>query len=138
MAFNYTPGSTADADRVRLNLGDTDENRNLFDDAEIGDLLSQESDSVDGAVALGAEILALRFARDFDFTADGSSFKKSTVSKAYSDLALKHRALARGTGVIVALRADGYSDDIKSDEVDNGHQRTHHGHHEHHHGIHHH
>jgi hypothetical protein len=121
MAFTYVSGSTTDATRVRFNLGDTDENRSLFDDAEIGDLLAQESDSVDGAVALGAEILALRYARDFDFTADGSSFKKGSVSKMYSDLAVKHRALARGTGVIVALRVDGYSDDITADAVDNAH-----------------
>ena len=37
MAFSYTEGSTADRDRVRLEIGDTDSDRVLFQDAELDD-----------------------------------------------------------------------------------------------------
>ncbi len=117
MAFSYTSGSTANADRVRFEIGDTDINRALFDDAEIADLLVQESDNVLASAAHGCEILAVRFARDFDFTADGSSFKKSTVSGMYAKRARSLRGRG-GTTVIVPRRIDGYSDDINSDAVD--------------------
>ena len=42
MAFTYTAGSTADRDRVRLEIGDTDADRVLFQDAELDDFLAQE------------------------------------------------------------------------------------------------
>ena len=74
MAFTYTKGSTANRDRVRLEIGDTDEDRALFEDAELDDLLVQEG-SVLLAAAHACEALAVRFARDFDFTADGASFR---------------------------------------------------------------
>ena len=35
MAFSYTAGSTADRDRVRLEIGDTDEERILFQDLSL-------------------------------------------------------------------------------------------------------
>ena len=49
MAFSYTAGSTADRDRVRLEICDTDEERVLFQDSELDDFLSQEGDNVMGA-----------------------------------------------------------------------------------------
>ena len=116
MAFTYTPGATADADRVRFELGDTNSSRALFDDAEIADLLAQESDNVLAAAAHGCEILAVRFARDYDFSADGSSFKKGSVSGMYAKRARSLRS--RGpTTVIAPRRVDGYSQTIDSDEV---------------------
>ena len=39
MAFSYTEGSSADRDRVRLEIGDTDSGRALFQDAELDDFL---------------------------------------------------------------------------------------------------
>jgi hypothetical protein len=48
MAFSYTAGSTADRDRVRLELGDTDSDRALFQDAELDDFLTQEGNSILG------------------------------------------------------------------------------------------
>jgi hypothetical protein len=43
MAFSYTAGSTADRDRVRLEIGDTDEDRILFQDAELDDFLAKKA-----------------------------------------------------------------------------------------------
>ena len=116
MGFTYTKGGTGDKDRTRLQIQDVFEDRPLFDDAEIEDFLAIEG-GVNGAVALAAETLVARFSRDFDFTADGSSFRKSTVVMNYERLARRFRAKDRGVAVRVPTRVDGYSSDIDSDEV---------------------
>lgn len=116
MAFSYTKGSTAIRDRVRLELGDTDESRVLFEDAELDDLIVQET-NVYPTAARACEILAVRFARDFDFTADGANFRKSSISMAYQKLANRLRARGRGTAVVMPQRVDGYSQITPSDDV---------------------
>ncbi len=116
MACSYTPGSTAVSDRVRLNIGDTDENQALFDDAELDDIIVQET-SENASTARCAEILALRFARQYDFMADGSSFFRAQKSKMYRALGKEFRAKSDGSVVIQPVRQDGYSDDIASNEV---------------------
>ena len=117
MAFSYTQGSTADRDRVRLEIGDTDSSRALFQDAELDDFLTQEGDSVMGSAARACEVLAVRFARDYSFSADGGSFQKNQVTMVYQKLARRLRNRARGTTVIVPRRKDGYSVYTDSDEV---------------------
>lgn len=116
MAFTYTAGSTTDRNRVRLEIGDTEINRALFQDAEIDDLITQET-TVLGASAKACEILAVRFARDFDFSADGASFDKAKVSEQYAKMGRRLRARARGSSIIPAQRIDGYSTTTGSDEV---------------------
>ena len=68
MAFSYTAGSTADRDRVRLEIGDTDEERVLFQDSELDDFLSQEGDNVMAASARACEVLAVKFADSDEVT----------------------------------------------------------------------
>ena len=114
MAFTYTEGSTTTLDRLRLEIGDTDSTRALFSDAELNDIIAVET-SVLPSAARACEILAVRFARDYDFTADGSTFRKGGISKMYSDMAHRLRARARGTTVVQARRKDAYSDDVNSD-----------------------
>jgi hypothetical protein len=116
VAFTYTAGSTADRDRLRFEIGDTDIDRALFDNEELDDLLVQDT-AVLAAAAHACEILAVRFSRDFDFTADGHTFRKSTIATMYAKMAARLRARALGTSVVVPRRIDGYSDDIDSDEV---------------------
>ena len=116
MSFSYTAGSTATLDRVRLEIGDTDEDRALFQDAELDDIIVVETDVLPSA-ARACEILATRYAREVDFSADGSSFSKSQASRAYLELAKRLRARARGTSTVQAKRKDAYSDDIKSHET---------------------
>jgi len=117
MAFTYTAGSTADRDRIRLEIGDTDSDRVLFEDAELDDFLTQEGDSVMGSAARACEVLAVRFARDFTFSADGGSFQKSNVTQMYQKLARRLRNRARGATVVMPRRKDGYSVYTDSDEV---------------------
>ena len=117
MAFTYTPGSSADRDRVRLEIGDTDSDRTLFQDAEIDDFLSQEGDSALKASARACETLAVRFARDFSFTADGASFQKGNITQMYMNQAKRLRRKAQGSTTVMPRRKDGYSVYTDSDEV---------------------
>ena len=117
MAFSYTAGSTADRDRVRLEIGDTDEDRILFQDAELDDFLAQEGNSILGSAARACETLATRFARDFTFTADGASFQKGNITQMYMNQAKRLRRQARATTTGMPRRVDGYSVYTDSDEV---------------------
>ena len=117
MAFSYTAGSTADRDRVRLEIGDTDEGRILFQDAELDDFLAQEGNSLLGASARACETLAVKFARDFTFSADGASFQKGSVTQMFMAQAKRLRRQARATTTVMPRRVDGYSVYMDSDEV---------------------
>ena len=117
MAFSYTAGSSADRDRVRLEIGDTDEERVLFQDAELDDFLSQEGNSILGSAARACETLAVRFARDFTFSADGASFQKGSVTQMYMAQAKRLRRTANETSIVMPRRVDGYSVYTDSDEV---------------------
>ena len=117
MAFTYTKGSTAERDRVRLTIGDTDESRPLLEDEEIDDFLVQEADSVINASAAACEALALRFARDYSFSVDGASFQKGQITVHYQKLARRLRNRGRGTTTVMPRRKDGYSVYTDSDEV---------------------
>ena len=117
MAFSYTAGSTADRDRVRLEIGDTDEDRILFQDAELDDFLAQEGNSLLGASARACETLAVKFARDFTFSADGASFQKGSVTQMFMAQAKRLRRQARATTTVMPRRVDGYSVYTDSDEV---------------------
>ena len=117
MAFSYTAGSTADRDRVRLEIGDTDEDRILFQDAELDDFLAQEGNSILGSAARACETLATRFARDFTFTADGASFQTGNITQMYMNPATRRRRQARATTTVMPRRVDGYSVYTDSDEV---------------------
>tara|TARA_B100001123_G_C15337338_1_gene1033352 strand:- start:1184 stop:1597 length:414 start_codon:yes stop_codon:yes gene_type:complete len=117
MAFSYTAGSTADRDRVRLEIGDTDESRVLFQDAELDDFISQEGNSILGAAARACETLAVKFARDFTFSADGATFQKGNVTQMFMAQAKRLRRQARATTTVMPRRVDGYSVYTDSDEV---------------------
>ena len=116
MAFTYSDGGTTTLNRLRLEIGDVDETRPLFTDGELNDFIAQDT-SVLASAAHACETLAVRYSRDFDFSADGSSFRKSTVADMYRQMAKRLRARATGTTTSMPTRKDGYSDDIASDEV---------------------
>lgn len=116
MAFTYTKGSTTDRNRLRLLVQDVDEDRLLFEDAELDDLLEQEG-SVTLAGAAVFEALAARYARDYDFSADGASFRKGSVYQAYMVQARRLRRRGRAGVAVMPLRKDAYSDDVTSEEA---------------------
>jgi hypothetical protein len=109
---------TTDRDAVRLLIGDTDTDDELFQDDEIAFFLAERADDVYLAAADACDAAARKFARAYDFTTDGQSFHRSQMSKAYLALAkdLRLRA-AGGLTTLVPTRVDGYSDDVAADEV---------------------
>jgi len=116
MVATYTAGSTADRDRCRLYLGDTNTSIPLFEDAEWDDFLATET-TVNKAVALAAETMANRSAQKMNFTADGSRFEAGKQYEYWLGQARRWRAKSQGATVVVPTRIDGYSDDVDSDEI---------------------
>ncbi len=112
MHFTYAKDSS-DLSLLRVKVGDTDDSRQLFDDAEMNVFLTEES-SVLLAAAAACDSLATRFARDYDFTADGASFKKGSVSAQYARRARVLRRQGNGTSSSPIIRQDGYSQSVKS------------------------
>lgn len=108
---------TTARDKVRLLIGDTDEDSALFTDDELDYFLSERADQPMLAAADACDALARRFARKPDFTTDNQAFKWSHVAKQYADLAVSLRARAGGISTASTTRIDGYSQDIDSHSV---------------------
>jgi hypothetical protein len=120
MTFTYTPIATS-RDQVRLELGDTDETRALFADEEIDAKLDARAGNVLLTAADLCDILATRFAREYDFEWQGAGesargkFSRSQMAKMYADRAVTLRDRATGgIGTITTTRIDGYSDDLST------------------------
>lgn len=125
MTFTY---STSDLStplaRVRLEIGDTTSATALFQDEEINVKLAERGDDVLLTAADLCDILARRFARDFDFATDGQSFSRSQKSKMYAEMAASLRSRASGVQSIATTRVDGFSDDIDNESVDNSQENA--------------
>lgn len=81
-------------DKVRFYLQDTDAADPLLSDQEINHLLNKWMPIWDSEVfiaAIGAEIIAARFAREISYSADGVSVGANELQQKYNDLALSLR-----------------------------------------------
>lgn len=104
---------TTTLDQVRLQIGDTDADRALFNDDELEHLLSERAGNVLQTAADACDILATRFARDFDFKWKDGAFSRSQMAQMYAERAKSLRARARGgLAVVQTTRIDGVSEDI--------------------------
>lgn len=119
MTFTYSSTSIGTAlAKVRLQIGDTDSTDPLFTDEEINYHLSVHSDDVIPTAIALCDVLATRFAREFDFETDDQKFARSQRQKAYAARAAELRAQAdSGLSVLGQTKVDGYSQDIAADEV---------------------
>ena len=109
-------------DRVRLEIGDTDTANPLFTDTEINTILAERASDVFLTAADLCDILATRFAADFDFKWKDGEFKKGTRSGNYADRAKALRARAAGGGGITSVpitRVDGYSQETSTRDTSN-------------------
>ena len=102
-------------DQVRLEIGDENLEDPLFTDAQI----QYKLDGRAGVVLLTAadlcEILARRYAKDYDFSsAARMSFKRSQKSTQYAALAKELRNRVGGLSTVPVTRVDGFSEDISS------------------------
>lgn len=99
---------------VRLEIDDSS-TPYVFDDPEVQIKLDEHGDNVKLAAADLLDILAIRYARDFDFETDGQVFKKGTRSATLAARAAALRGRATGgLSTIETTRIDGASDDISA------------------------
>lgn len=114
MGFTYAKDNS-NLSLLRFTIGDTDEQRQMFDDAELNVILDNQTTVIALAGALALEAKAAELAREYDFTADGASFFKSQQATAMTKAAARLRRLGTGTTSVPVIRKDGYSQDVKSD-----------------------
>lgn len=109
-------------DRVRLEIGDTTVAAPLFTDTEIETVLAERAGDVFLTSADLCDILATRFAADFDFKWKDGDFKKGSRSAQYAARATALRARSAGGGLasIPVTRVDGYSQDLSTRDVSSG------------------
>lgn len=113
MTFTYDLGTLIG--KVRLELFDTTSGTALLSDEEIQVKLTEHSNNVLLAAAALCDILARRFARDFDFKTDDQEFKKGARAKVWADLATDLRTRAGGgLSTVTVTKVDGYSDDLST------------------------
>lgn len=86
MTWSYDTALTADKDKVRAFIGDTNTSDQLLSDEEISFFLTQ-SDNIYGASAKACRAIAARFARLTDTEVEGVSDRLSQMVRHYNDLA---------------------------------------------------
>lgn len=108
---------TTARDKVRTAIGDTDPSAPLVYDEELDVYLADYSSNVLKTSAAVCDMLAVKFARYYDFDTDGQSFKRSQMSKAYAELAKVLKNRATGLATLDTTRVDGYSTDVETSAV---------------------
>ena len=106
MSYTGDPASS-DKDHVRFLVGDTNEDDELLQDAEIAHLLS-DRDNVFKAAAAAAEAIAAKFSRRVDTDVSKAGIKYSQLQDHYRKLATELRLRAPLAGTL------GYRDTDKS------------------------
>lgn len=111
---SFTYDLTTPVGQVRFEIGDTNLDEQLFSDEEITFKLTENADSVLATAAALCDILAIRFARDYDFKWKDGEFKRSQRADHFKDLgaALRARIPGNTLGVIETGRIDAFSQDI--------------------------
>ena len=118
MGFTYAKDNS-NLSRLRFTIGDTDDQRQMFDDDELNVILDNQTTVIALAGAIALEAKAAELSREYDFSADGASFFKSQQATAMTKAAARLRRLGSGTTSVPVKREDGYSDSVKSNEANN-------------------
>jgi len=117
-ASTYDDTSTTDRNRCRRYMGDTRVGTDvaLFSDAEWDDFLVTEV-TINKAIALACETMANRAAEDFDFSADGSNFRRSARYEHWMKQASRWRRKSLPSVVVMPTPVDGFSQNTDADAV---------------------
>ena len=99
MAFTYDP--TTDLGRVRLLIGDTDEDTPQFQDSEIAALMAMSGDSVVATASAACLSLATRYSRFADKQVGDMKVSSSQRATQYYKMAEQHQASAIVQGYMV-------------------------------------
>jgi hypothetical protein len=89
MTWSYDTALTADKDKIRALIGDTDTNDQIISDEEIAFFLTQ-SGNIYGAAARTCRAIAAKFSRRTDIEVEGVSDKMSQLVKHYNALATSY------------------------------------------------
>lgn len=108
MTFSYNTALTASKDKVRLMIGDTNEDSVLLQDEEIDYFLTQNSSPTRAAV-LCCRAISAKFARQADTTVESVSVNYSQKAQAYENMARNLEAQAATSGTIAGPSATGIS-----------------------------
>ena len=111
---------STDRDKLRLLIGDTDSAAVLAQDDELDYFLGSYPGNVLKAAAAVCDMLAVKFARYYDFQTDGQTFNRSQMSKQYAALAKELKNRATGLAALGTVRKDGYSTTVKTSDVRTG------------------
>lgn len=111
-------------EQVQLEIGDVD--KTLFTPEQIEHKLNDRGGNVLATAADLCDILATRYAGQFDFaSAARMNFKRSQKSEAYERRAKAIRERIGGLNVVPLTRTDGFTDDISvRDGAGQGNSRT--------------
>jgi hypothetical protein len=102
-------------DQVRLEIGDENLDSPLFGDAQIQYKLDGRGGNVLLAAADLCDVLATRYAGEYDFSsAARMTFRRSQKTAAYEARAKALRNRAGGLTTVSVTRVDGFSDDIST------------------------
>lgn len=105
-AFTYDASDlSTDLGRVRFELGDTDPADPIFSDGEIQYKLDEHGSVLIASAELATAAYA-KYARGYDFTTDGQSFKRSQRVQHYLELAVQLRYRASGGGALSVVEVD--------------------------------
>ena len=119
MTWAYSTALTAAKDKVRFYIQDTDTTEQLLQDEEITFLLAEKANNVLQTSALGAEVIARKFAREATITVGDTRVEWSRRAELYwslaQDLRTRNVAVAPFVGGISKDTKQTYEDD--SDRV---------------------
>lgn len=93
MTWSFDPGLSADADKARFYIGDTDSTNQLVQDEAIATMLAFYGDVLEAAAAL-ADGLASFYGRKPTITIAGISYKGVDRAQYYTNLAARLRRIS--------------------------------------------
>lgn len=105
MAYTYDLSTTIGL--VRLEIQDTDEDHVILQDAEINALITAEGSDVLKSAARCCEVIARKYAQDFNWQADGDSVDRVARARQYREMAAELRKRAGGIVVRQTVNRDG-------------------------------
>lgn len=108
MTFTYTGALSTNVEKVRFEIGDIDSANALCTDEEITYKLGENGDNILDTCADICEALAVRFARQADFSMDNQSVKLSQKSLAYERMADRFKSRSNSVETVVLTKLDGY------------------------------
>ena len=95
----YDDNLVNDRDKIRLMIGDTDDEFQMVTDNEIAFFLSENGDDLWLSAAMACDIIAAKFARDVNFRFSTMWQDSSDAYEHYMDRARQYRAIQASTTV---------------------------------------